>query len=112
MTLTDKTGAPVTVTKQSEQFIVDVEGQTVGLAAFADHDGQRIFFHTEVEKAFGGRGLATVLIIEALNQTRAEGLRVVAICEMVAAYVAKHHEYDDILDRPTRAVMQWLRERS
>lgn len=109
MTLTDKTGAPVTVAREADKFTVAVEGKTVGLAAFGDRDGQRVFSHTEVDQAFGGRGLATILVAEALAATRAEGLRIVAVCPMVAAYVKKHHDFDDIVDRPTREIMRWLK---
>ena len=108
MILTDKTGAPVTVAREDGKFTVAVEGKTVGLAAFRDREGQRVFAHTEVDDAYGGRGLATVLISEALAATRAEGLRIVAVCPMVAAYVKKHHEFDDIVDRPTREILRWL----
>lgn len=108
MTLTDKTGAPVTVAREADKFTVAVEGKTVGLAAFGDRDGQRVFSHTEVDEAFGGRGLATILVAEALAATRTEGLRIVAVCPMVAAYVKKHHDFDDIVDRPTRDIMRWL----
>lgn len=108
MTLTDKTGAPVTVAREADKFTVAVEGKTVGLAAFGDRDGQRVFSHTEVDGAFGGRGLATILVAEALAATRTEGLRIVAVCPMVAAYVKKHHDFDDIVDRPTREIMRWL----
>ncbi len=111
MTLTDKTGAPVTVTKEAGKFTVGVDGNSVGLVAFAEWDGQRVFFHTEVDDAYGGRGLGTVLIAEALAVTRADGLRIVAVCPMVAAYVRKHHEFDDILDKPTPEIMRRLRER-
>lgn len=108
MTLTDKTGAPVTVAREADKFTVAVGGETVGLAAFGDRDGQRVFSHTEVDEAFGGRGLATILVAEALAATRTEGLRIVAVCPMVAAYVKKHHDFDDIVDRPTRDIMRWL----
>lgn len=108
MTLTDKTGAPMTVAREADKFTVAVEGKTVGLAAFGDRDGQRVFSHTEVDEAFGGRGLATILVAEALAATRTEGLRIVAVCPMVAAYVKKHHDFDDIVDRPTRDIMRWL----
>lgn len=108
MTLTDKTGAPLSIAKEADKFTVSVDGQAVGLAAFGDRDGQRVFFHTEVDDAFGGRGIATVLVGEALTATRAEGLRVVAVCPLVSAYVKKHHEFDDIVDRPTRDIMRWL----
>jgi predicted GNAT family acetyltransferase len=109
MTLTDKTGTPVTVAREDGKFTVAVEGTPVGLAAFGDREGQRVFSHTEVDDAYGGRGLATVLVAEALAETRAEGLRIVAVCPMVAAYVKKHHEFDDIVDRPTREIVRWLK---
>jgi predicted GNAT family acetyltransferase len=108
MTLTDKTGAEVSVEKGPEKFTVEVEGKAVGLAAFGERDGQRVFFHTEVDDQYGGRGLATVLIDEALKATRADGLRIVAVCSMVSAYVKKHHEFDDIVDPPTRDILRWL----
>lgn len=110
MTLTDKTGAPLSVAKEADKFTVSVDGKAVGLAAFGDRDGQRVFSHTEVDDEFGGRGIATVLVGEALNATRAEGLRIVAVCPLVSAYVKKHHEFDDIVDRPTRDIMRWLQE--
>src|ERR1700704_6198689 len=66
MTLTDKTGAPVTISGEPPQFTISVDGKTVGLEDFAERDGQRVFYHTEIDDAFGGRGLGTVLIAEAL----------------------------------------------
>lgn len=102
MTLTDKTGAPVTVSKEADKFTVAVDGQTVGLTQYTDNTGSRVFPHTEVDEAFGGRGLATVLIGEALAQTKAEGLRIVPMCPTVAAYIEKHPEYADLVDHPGR----------
>jgi uncharacterized protein len=66
--LTDKTGAPVVITRAGHTFTVEVEGQSVGLAPFVERDGLRVFVHTEVEPAFEGRGLATVLIARALRR--------------------------------------------
>jgi len=108
MTLTDKTGAPVTISKEPHQFTISVDGKTVGLEAFAERDGQRVFYHTEIDDAFGGRGLGTVLIAEALAATRADGLRIVAVCPMVAGYVKKHPEFGDIVDRPTPEILESL----
>ena len=108
MALTDKTGDPVTVTREDGRFTIAVDGKAVGLTAFADRNHQRVFFHTEVDEAFGRRGLATIVIAEALVTTRAEGLRIVPVCPMVAAYVKKHPEFADVVDRPTRAIMDSL----
>ena len=97
MTL-DQTGAPTTVSEEPGRFTVAVDGQTVGLADYVDRGGRRTFPHTEVIRTFRHRGLATILVAEALQSTRAAGLRIVPACSMVADYVDKHPEYDDIVD--------------
>jgi uncharacterized protein len=97
MTL-DRTGAPTTVTAEPNRFTLAVDGQTVSVAEFTDRDGRRSFFHTETADGFEGRGLATILVAEALRATREAGLRIVAPCWMVANYIAKHPEFDDISD--------------
>lgn len=94
----DKTGATATVTAEPTRFTISVDGRRVGLVDFADRNGQRSFFHTETSPEFQGRGLATILVAEALAATRDAGLRVTAPCSMVADYLAKHPEYDDIVD--------------
>ena len=104
---TDKTGAEATVSAAEGKYTIAVAGETVGLAAVADRDNQRIFYHTEVEEQFGGRGLATILVAEALEATRADGKRVVPLCPMVAAFIKKHPEFNDITDHP---VEKWYRD--
>jgi uncharacterized protein len=105
---TDKTGAPTTVTQESDRFSISVDGQTVGFTEYADRGGQRIFPHTEMADAFEGRGLATILVNEALQATRDAGLRIVAVCPMVAAFVNKHHEFDDLVDPFDADIKRWL----
>ena len=105
---TDKTGAPTTVTQESDRFSITVDGQKAGFTEYADRDGQRIFPHTEVADEFEGRGLATILVNEALQATRDAGLRIVAVCPLVAAFVKKHHEFDDVVDPVSTDVKRWL----
>jgi predicted GNAT family acetyltransferase len=105
---TDKTGAPTTVTQESDRFSISVNGQKVGFVEFADRDGQRVFTHTEVLDEFGGRGLATILVDDALTESRDAGLRIVAVCPLVVAFVKKHHEFDDVLDPVNSDVKRWL----
>lgn len=83
---------------ERRRYEVSVDGVHAGLAAYVDAGNQRIFYHTEIDDKFSGRGLASTLIAFALEDTRAEGKRVVAICPFAAAYVDKHEDYDDILD--------------
>lgn len=115
---TDKTGAETTVTDNPElqrfEIALDPEG-TVGFALYRDRDGaeagaQRIFFHTEVDEAYGGRGLGTILVRGAIDATRAAGRRVVPVCPLFAAYVGKHDDVADIVDQPDVHVMRYLRE--
>ena len=52
-----------------------------------------------MDENYEGRGLATILIADALRETRDSGLRIVAKCPMVANYVDKHDEFKDVVDK-------------
>ena len=41
-----------------DRFEVSSDGAVAGFAQFVDHDGRRVFFHTEIGEEFGGQGLA------------------------------------------------------
>ena len=104
----DKTGAQTTVSKEDGRYSIAVEGVTAGLADFADRDNQRVFYHTEIDPAYGGRGLATILVEEALEDVRDAGKRVVPVCSMVVTVLKKHPEFDDITDPVTPEIQRWL----
>lgn len=104
---TDKTGAQTSVTAEDGKYSIAVDGKTVGHADVADRGDQRVFYRTEVDDDFGGRGLATILVREALEATRADGRRVVPVCEMVAGVIEKNPEFQDIADPVTAEVEQW-----
>jgi predicted GNAT family acetyltransferase len=97
---TDKTGAATLVIEHADRFTISVDGQQVGLTKFYERDGKRVFVHTEVDDEFEGRGLATILVGEALSATREAGLRIVPVCKLVAAYCEKHPEYNGVVDPP------------
>jgi uncharacterized protein len=104
----DKTGAEVIIMAEDGRYTIAVSGQTVGLADFADRGNQRVFNHTEIDPAFGGRGLATLLLEEALQATRADGKRIVPVCSMMVTVLKKHPEYDEITDPVTAEVVGWV----
>ena len=60
-------------------------------------DGVITFIHTEVPPELGGKGVGSRLILGALDQARAAGLKVIAQCPFVRAYIEKHPEYADLL---------------
>lgn len=81
-------------------------GDVIGFAQYRfSADGrQTIFFHTEVDEAWGGRGLAGQLVRFALDDVQGSGNRIVPECPYIRAYVGKHHDYDDIVDLPGASV--------
>jgi predicted GNAT family acetyltransferase len=109
---TDKTGAPTTVSEGSQTYTIAVEGQTVGHADYADRGDQRVFYHTVVDPEYGGRGLATILVEEALNGARDAGKRIVPVCSMVETVLKKHPEFDEITDPVTAEVRGWVQTQS
>ncbi|MBU6456414.1 MAG: N-acetyltransferase [Bradyrhizobium sp.] len=55
------------------------------------------FIHTEVPAELGGKGIGSKLIRGALDQVRADGLKVIPQCPFVKAFIEKHAEYQDLL---------------
>ena len=53
--------------------------------------------HTEVPPELGGKGIGSKLIKGALDQVRADGLKAIAQCPFVKAYIEKHPEYADLV---------------
>jgi uncharacterized protein len=67
-------------------------------ATYYDIAGDIITFnHTEVPPELGGKGIGSKLVKGALDQVRADGLKLVAKCEFVKGYIAKHPEYTDLM---------------
>ncbi|MFE4976492.1 GNAT family N-acetyltransferase [Kitasatospora sp. NPDC056651] len=91
------------------RYEILVDGALAGFTEYRDHDAQRVFFHTEVDEAFAGQGLASRLVREALTDVRATGRRIVPICPYVAEFLLKHEEFGDITDPVTPEVKGWLR---
>ncbi|MFW0148331.1 GNAT family N-acetyltransferase [Mycobacterium sp. smrl_JER01] len=108
---TDKTGAPTEVTDEADRFSISVDGTKAGFTEYLDHGNQRIFPHTEIDEEFGGRGLATILVSAALEATRAAGMRIVPVCSMVAGFLDKHPEFNEMVDPVTTDVKRVLARR-
>ncbi|MBJ8346470.1 GNAT family N-acetyltransferase [Antrihabitans sp. YC2-6] len=87
-----------------KRFEIYVGTQLAGLAAYENADANRAFVHTEVYPQFEGQGLAKILIKDALDKTRADGLGVLPFCPFVHRYVSKNPEYLEL-------VPKWARER-
>src|SRR4051794_8909245 len=89
------------------RFEVLVDGESAGQAVYELRPGTIVFLHTEIDDAYGGRGLGGTLVRAALDSARERGLHVVATCPFVRGWIQKHPHYPDLTrrrpDRPPRA---------
>jgi predicted GNAT family acetyltransferase len=82
--------------RAQHRFELTVEGHLA--AAYYRSEGDVIAFeHTEVPKELGGKGIGSKLVQGALDQVRAERMKVVAECPFVKGWIAKHPDYQDLL---------------
>ncbi|CAM5788024.1 GNAT family N-acetyltransferase [Cellulomonas persica] len=75
----------------------DTDGSLLGIAAYDAQGSTVVFTHTEVLPAAEGRGVGSELVRGALDQVRASGRDVVALCPFVKAWIARHPDYQDLL---------------
>jgi uncharacterized protein len=80
------------------------------LAGFSDYKLTKTrvaFTHTEVDPAFGGRGLARELVTEELDDARRRGLAVLPFCPYVRKVIASNPEqYLDLVPARDRERFQ------
>jgi predicted GNAT family acetyltransferase len=75
-------------------------GEVIGVSSYRDSGERRVFTHTEIDGTYAGKGLASQLVQFALDDARAKKKRVVPVCPMVASFIGKYPEYEDLVDRP------------
>ncbi len=81
--------------KAMQRFELNVEG-SVAFANYRLSPGVVTITHTETPAALRGRGIASQLVKGALEQIRADKLKVVAGCGFVVDYLSKHPEFSDL----------------
>ncbi|MDZ4092756.1 MAG: GNAT family N-acetyltransferase [Arthrobacter sp.] len=84
-------------------------GTVIGQAAYVDDGGaHRIFYHTVIDEEYGGQGLAGRLAAQALDETVADGLKIVPVCPFIKKYLGKNTRYAAGVQRPTTALLAVL----
>jgi predicted GNAT family acetyltransferase len=78
------------------RFELDAEGGTA-VMYYRLEPGVITLMHTEVPPELGGQGIGSTLVRGVLDLVRARGLKVVAKCPFVAAYMGRHPEYNDLV---------------
>lgn len=88
-----ETDAEITVYRDDAEsrYEIRVGDVLAGFTEFVpDHEGRLVFPHTEIDPAFGGRGLGTVLVAQALTDVAARGETVVPRCPFVVRYLREN----------------------
>jgi hypothetical protein len=81
----------------SGRYVVSLDGVDAGFSVYGLRDGIVTFRHTEVDPSYEGQGLGSALARWALDDARARGLQVKALCPFIATYLKRHPEYQDIV---------------
>ena len=74
------------------RFELDADGHTA-FAYYRLSPGVITFTHTEAPQELSGRGIGSALARGALEIVRSQGLKVVAQCPFISAFISKHPEY-------------------
>ena len=74
-----------------------LDDRVVGISQYSLADDVITFLHTEVDQSAEGKGIGSRLAAGALDDVRQRGLRVVARCPFISAYIRRHPDYADLL---------------
>ena len=100
------TDEPVVVDNgDAGRFELWVEGQLAGFAEHHRRDGVLVITHTEIDPAFEGRGLGSVLTRSVLEGARRRGEPVLPLCPFTRAYIQRHPSFVELVPRSERAAL-------
>jgi predicted GNAT family acetyltransferase len=83
----------------NHRYVLELDGEVVGLAVYHLRGGRYIFVHTEIQPGHGGEGLGSTLARRALDDVRAKGAKIVPLCPFISAFIRRHPEYEDMIDQ-------------
>ena len=72
------------------------EGEVLGFLLYRIEPESVVLVHTDVDPAYEGQGLGSVLVKGALDDLRDRGVRAVPLCPFVRAYIRRHPEYTPV----------------
>ena len=84
----------ISVLKNDElnRFEIYSDGELAGFADFKIENQVISYTHTEIDPRFGGQGLGSQLIKEALDEALEQNLEVAPYCSFVSAYIKNSGE--------------------
>jgi predicted GNAT family acetyltransferase len=77
-----------------------VGSELAGVADYHAQPGLVTIMHTEVDRAFEGRGLGSQFVASVLDEIRRQQAKVLPVCPFVRAFLQRHPEYADLAWKP------------
>lgn len=91
---------PIRLNEAAHRFELAVDGQ-LAVAEFIRSPGEITYFHTLVPPELEGRGIGSALAKYILDYAQRQQLRVHPTCSFVRAYIARHPQYQALLEPQT-----------
>jgi predicted GNAT family acetyltransferase len=86
-----------------DRFEIFVDERLAGFAQYTREKAVIAFTHTEIDPAFEGQGLGSILARAALDAAREEKLAVLPYCPFIKGWIAKHSDYVNLVPEHKRA---------
>ncbi|WP_205698150.1 GNAT family N-acetyltransferase [Conexibacter sp. SYSU D00693] len=87
----------VTDVPEATRYEARVGDELAGFAVYARYGSRTVFLHTEVDPAFEGQGVGSVLARGALDAVRDAGGEVVPLCPFIRGWIERHPDYADLV---------------
>ena len=82
---------------EADRYEIRDAERVLGFAAYERRGDTVVFTHTEVDPDAGRSGLGSALVRGALDDVRAHGGQIVALCSFVHGWIDRHQEYADLV---------------
>jgi predicted GNAT family acetyltransferase len=69
------------------------DDEVLGFLLYRIEPDAVVLVHTDIDPAYEGQGLGSVLVKGALDDLRERGVRAIPLCPFVRAYIRRHPEY-------------------
>ncbi len=86
----------ITENKEKNRFETEVDGK-IAIIEYNRKKDKINLIHTEVPPEMEGKGIASSLVKQVLQQIKDEGLYVIPRCPFIAAYIKRHPEWNEIV---------------
>ena len=87
---------------EARRYEVLSDGEAAGFVEYQLGPGEIMFIHTEIDEAYEGKGLGSVLARHVLDDARERGLAVLPLCPFVRAWISRHEDYLDLVPATAR----------